>query len=61
MNSTKELFAELNELWESFQENHKLFEEKGNKSAGARARKSIGEVKKLITDYRKLSVTESKK
>ena len=28
----------------------------GNKAAGSRARKAIGEVKKLVTDYRKASV-----
>ena len=34
--------------------------EKGNKAAGGRARKAIGEIKKLVTDYRKASVSESK-
>ena len=61
MNSTKELYNEFKRLWSQFEENHILFEEKGNKSAGARARKSVGEIKKLITDYRKMSVSESKK
>ena len=28
----------------------------GNKAAGSRARKAIGEVKKLVTEYRKSSV-----
>ena len=36
------------------------FTENGNKAAGGRARKAVGEVKKLVTDYRKASVTESK-
>ena len=36
------------------------FAEKGNKAAGGRARKSIGEIKKLVTEYRKASVAESK-
>ena len=31
-----------------------------SKAAKSRARKSIGEIKKLVTDYRKLSVEESK-
>ena len=39
---------------------HRTFAEKGNKAAGGRARKSIGEIKKLVTDYRKASVSESK-
>ena len=50
----------MNNLWEEFQENHRTFTEKGNKAAGGRARKAVGEVKKLVTDYRKASVTESK-
>jgi len=31
---------------------------KGNKSAGLRARKALGNIKKLVTPYRKLSVAE---
>ena len=58
--STESLYNELNNLWENFQENHRSFTDKGNKSAGGRARKSIGEIKKLVTDYRKASVSESK-
>jgi hypothetical protein len=60
MSNTNELYDTLNNLWEDFQENHKSFTEKGNKAAGGRARKAIGEVKKLVTDYRKASVDESK-
>jgi hypothetical protein len=55
-----ELYSQLNELWEQFQENHRAHSEKGNKAAGGRARKAIGEVKKLVTEYRKASVSESK-
>ena len=60
MANTNELYETLNNLWEDFQENHRTFSEKGNKAAGGRARKAVGEVKKLVTDYRKASVTESK-
>ena len=60
MANTNELYETLNNLWEDFQENHRSFTEKGNKAAGGRARKAVGEVKKLVTDYRKASVTESK-
>ena len=60
MATTTELYETLNNLWEDFQENHRTFTEKGNKAAGGRARKAVGEVKKLVTDYRKASVTESK-
>ena len=60
MTNTNELYETMNNLWEDFQENHRSFTEKGNKAAGGRARKAVGEVKKLVTDYRKASVTESK-
>ena len=60
MANTNELYETMNNLWEEFQTNHRTFTEKGNKSAGSRARKAVGEVKKLVTDYRKASVNESK-
>jgi hypothetical protein len=60
MATRDELYSQLNELWEQFQENHRAHSEKGNKAAGGRARKAIGEVKKLVTEYRKASVSESK-
>jgi len=60
MATTNELYETLNNLWEDFQENHRTFTEKGNKAAGSRARKAVGEVKKLVTSYRQASVTESK-
>ena len=58
--STENLYTELNNLWEDFQENHRDFSSKGNKADGGRARKAVGEVKKLVTAYRQASVTESK-
>ena len=58
--STENLYTELNNLWEDFQENHRAFESKGNKAARGRARKSLGEIKKLVTGYRQASVSESK-
>ena len=60
MATRNELYSQLNELLEQFQENHRAHSEKGNKAAGGRARKAIGEVKKLVTEYRKASVSESK-
>ena len=60
MATTNELDTQINELWEQFQENHRSHSEKGNKAAGGRARKAIGEIKKLVTEYRKASVAESK-
>ena len=55
-----EVYSSIKELFNEFEENHEKFVEKGNKSAGARARKAIGGIKKLVTDYRKSSVDDSK-
>jgi len=59
--STTTLYDTLNNLWTEFQENHTKYAEKGNKAAATRARKAIGEIKKLVTTYRKESVIESKR
>ena len=58
--SSDKLYNDIKELFSEFEENHSIFTEKGNKAAGGRARKAIGEIKKLVTDYRKASVSESK-
>ena len=55
-----ELFNDMKNLWNTLEENHAIFSEKSNKAAGSRARKAAGEFKKIVTDYRKASVTESK-
>ena len=60
MAKTDRVYDELNELWEQFQENHRKFDEKGNKAAAGRARKAIGGIKKLVTEYRQASVSETK-
>ena len=52
----QELFEQINYLYETFVEEHNGT----TKASQQRARKAIGEVKKLITDYRKASVAESK-
>ena len=59
--TSKELFESMKTYWDEFEENHSKFVDKGNRAAATRARKAIGEIKKMITDYRKQSVTESKK
>ncbi len=58
--STDKLYNDIKNLFNEFEENHSVFSDKGTKAAGGRARKAIGEIKKLVTDYRKASVTESK-
>ena len=60
MATSNELYEQIEAAFEDFQENHKKFVNKGTKAAGGRARKAIGEIKKLVTDYRKASVSESK-
>ena len=60
MATSNELYEQIEELFEDFQANHKVFSEKGNKAAGGRARKAVGEIKKLVTSYRQASVSESK-
>ena len=60
MTKSNEIYDTINDLFEDFQENHRKFTDKGVKAAGGRARKSIGEIKKLVTDYRKASISESK-
>lgn len=52
----EELFQELEKLWESFAEEHA----KTTKKSDQQARKALGEIKKLITPYRKASVDEAK-
>ena len=58
---TTKLFTDMKTLWEAFEENHSTYTDKGNKAAATRARKAIGELKKLVTGYRKESVIESKR
>lgn len=55
MNS-QEIFEQIKDLYHQFDENHNGT----TKAAKARARKAIGEIKKLVTDYKKASVEENK-
>ena len=60
MATSNELYEQIEAAFEDFQENHKKFVSKGTKAAGGRARKAIGEIKKMVTEYRKASISESK-
>ena len=60
MSRIDELYTQLNDLFTDFSTNHQTNLNTGNKAAGTRARKAIGEVKKLVTEYRKASVDENK-
>jgi hypothetical protein len=55
---TEDIYMDLESLWQEFAENHdKSF---NNKAAARRARKALGDLKKLVTSYRKASVEEDK-
>ena len=47
------IYNQIKELWDSFEENHQAHSEKGNKAAATRARKSLLEIAKLCKDIRK--------
>jgi len=54
--SKQALFEQIDSLYETIKEEHNGT----TKASQQRARKAIGEIKKLVTDYRKASVDESK-
>ena len=49
MATTKELYEQIKALYDDFDENHNKNAESGTKASGTRARKAIGEIKKLAT------------
>ena len=62
----EEIYAKLQEQWTVFTTRHEKYVEtsktgKGNKTAEADARIALGEIKKLVTDYRKASVEVTSK
>jgi ElaB/YqjD/DUF883 family membrane-anchored ribosome-binding protein len=56
----KELVAKINAEFEAFTAETESLIDKGVKAAGARARKSTLEMEKLLKEFRKLSIEESK-
>lgn len=50
----------MENLWDEFKTNHEIYETKGTKSAAARARKAINELKKHVTAYKKASMEHVK-
>ena len=56
MATSQELFEQMKELFTQFEKEHNGT----TKASKSRARKFIGELKKLVTEYRKVSVEESK-
>ncbi|WP_424492409.1 histone H1 [Salinimicrobium sp. GXAS 041] len=57
----KDLIENIQTTFESFQKDANTQLEDGNKSAGTRARKSSLELEKLLKEFRKVSIAESKK
>jgi hypothetical protein len=56
MKKSEEIFEQIKELYTEFELEHNGT----TKASKGRARKAIGELKKLVTEYRKVSVEESK-
>jgi len=52
----QEIFEQLTKLWAEFEVNHKAT----SKVSDSRARKALGEIKKLVTPYRAASTEEGK-
>ena len=53
----QEVFEQLKALWAELDANHNAT----SKVSDTRARKALGEIKKLVTPYRNASVEEAKK
>lgn len=56
MSKHEDLFTQMKQLWETFETEHTST----TKAGKGRARKAIGELKKLVTEYRAASVEENK-
>jgi hypothetical protein len=56
MNEKEQLFEQMKGIWTEFETQHNGT----TKASDQRARKAIGELKKLVTDYRKASVESNK-
>lgn len=54
--TSQEIYLEIKSLFEEFDKEHNS----DSKVSQRRARKAIGEIKKLVTEYRKASVEEHK-
>ncbi len=57
----EELVSKIKSEFEAFSTDANLQVEKSNKAAGTRARKSSLDLEKLLKEFRKVSVEESKK
>ena len=55
-----EVYDEITELYGEFMYNHDTYRDKNVKAAALRARKNLGDIKKLVTEYRKASVEQTR-
>ena len=55
--SKQEIYEQLKALWAEFDSNHNAT----TKVSDTRARKALGEIKKVVTPYRNASAEEAKK
>lgn len=60
MNELENIYEQIVEQMEIVNTRHAKFIEKGNKTAEGDVRKALGEIKKLVTPYRKQSVIATK-
>jgi hypothetical protein len=60
MQSTNEIFEELEQLWEKFRRNHDRYTKNNVKKCGVTARKTINEIRKLSSAYRMKNLEESR-
>lgn len=61
LRDSSELVSKIQEVYATFSTDAALQIEKGNKAAGTRARKTSLELEKLMKEFRKVSLEESKK
>ncbi len=61
LNIMKEIVEKISAAYEAFQKDASAQIESGNKAAGTRARKASLEIEKLMKEFRKASLDESKK
>jgi hypothetical protein len=54
---SQEIYEQLKQFWEKFESNHNAT----TKVSKGRARKALGEIKKLVAPYRAASTEEGKK
>ena len=57
----KDLIVKIQEAYETFAKDAMLQAENGNKAAGARARKASLSIERMMKEFRKLSLEESRK